>query len=273
MKILFCGDVVGQTGRKVVVENIPSLRKRWGLDWVVVNGENSAHGFGITPKICEEFYDAGVDIITTGNHAWGQKSIIPYILKDPMLLRPMNFPQGTPGSGVCVAEHPGGGKKFVVLHVLTRLFMEPVDDPFVAIEEALREYSLRDPEIGGIMIDIHGEASSEKMAIGQMVDGRVSLVVGTHTHIPTGDAQILPQGTAYQTDAGMCGDYDSVIGMEKMNAIARFKNRVLAERLTPAEGKATLCGVYAELDSQTGLATKVTPVRVGGRLKPAFPGD
>jgi hypothetical protein len=269
MNVLFCGDVVGRAGREAVIANVPSLRKRLKLDFVAINGENAAHGFGITDKLARELYAAGVDCITTGNHVWDQREIIGYIDSDPKLLRPANYPRGTPGRGV-QAYGTATGRKIVVINVMTRLFMDALDDPFAAVEAALAIHRLRG-SAHAILVDVHGEATSEKMAMGHFCDGRASLVVGSHSHVPTADAQILPGGTAYQTDAGMCGDYDSVIGMRKDVALARFVRKLPGERLTPADGPGTLCAVFAEIDDATGLARRVEPVRIGGRLAGAMP--
>ncbi len=265
MTILFSGDVVGRSGREVVIERLPGLRQELGLDFVVLNGENAAGGFGITEKICAAFYDDGVDAITTGNHVWDQREIIGYIGRDPRLLRPLNYPRTAPGAGAGVYETVRG-RKVLVVHVMCRLFMNPLDDPFACVDAALKKHPLGGA-VDAAVVDIHGEATSEKMAMGHFVDGRASLAVGSHTHAPTADAQILPGGTAYQTDAGMCGDYDSVIGMEKANAIQRFTRKMPTERLKPAMGPATLCAVLCQTDDKTGLATRVTPVRLGGRLE------
>ncbi|MBI3706493.1 MAG: YmdB family metallophosphoesterase [Proteobacteria bacterium] len=270
MRVLFCGDVVGRSGREAVTGNMPELRRKLGLDFVFINGENAAGGYGITDKICKEFYAAGVDCITTGNHVWDQRETISYIGGDPHLLRPANFPKGTPGRGIG-AYTTAGGRKIVVINVMTRLFMDALDDPFASLELFFGQYRLG----GGahaLLVDVHGEATSEKMATGHFCDGRASLVVGSHSHVPTADAQILPRGTGYQTDAGMCADYDSVIGMKKDIAVARFVRKMPGERLTPAEGPGTLCAIYAELDDTTGLTTKIAPLRLGGRLAPAWPG-
>jgi metallophosphoesterase (TIGR00282 family) len=269
MRLLFCGDVLGRTGRDAVIREVPRIREALGLDFVVVNGENSAAGFGITPRIAQDLYAAGVDCITTGNHIWDQREIIAVIDGDPRLLRPANFPPGTPGRGARVFEL-ADRRRVLVANVMTRLFMDALDDPFQAIEREMQGRVLGQ-HIQAAIIDVHGEATSEKMAMGHFLDGRASLVVGTHCHIPTADAQILPGGTAYQTDAGMCGDYDSVIGMQKGPAVQRFTRKMPGERLTPAEGEATLCGVFVETDDATGLARQVSPVRVGGRLMPAWP--
>ncbi len=270
MKILFIGDVVGRAGREVVIERLPGLRKDLGLDFVVLNGENAAGGFGITEKICKTFYAAGADVITTGNHVWDQREIIGYIGRDSRLLRPDNYPRGTPGRGAGVYEAPRG-KKVLVVHVMCRLFMNPLDDPFACVDDALKKHPLRGA-VDAAVVDIHGEATSEKMAMGHYIDGRASLAVGSHTHVPTADTQILPGGTAYQSDAGMCGDYDSVIGMEKANAVQRFVRKMPTERLKPAMGPATLCAVLCETDDKTGLAVRVTPLRLGGRLAEQGPG-
>jgi len=269
MKVLYCGDVVGHSGRRVIEEHVPSLRERLDLDFVIVNGENAAHGFGITGKICEAFYGVGVDAITTGNHVWDQRDIIDYIDGDPRLLRPINYPEGTPGRGSNIYTVPDG-RKLMLVHPMGRLFMDALDDPFAAVEKAIRNHRLGQT-LDCIVVDIHAEATSEKMAMGHALDGRVSMVVGSHVHVPSADAQILPGGTAYQTDAGMCGDYDSVIGMEKTNAVARFIQKMPTARLEPASGEATLCAVYLETDDDTGLARHVAPLRLGGRLAEQWP--
>ena len=269
MNLLFIGDVVGRSGRDVVIGRLPELRKQLALDFVVLNGENAAAGFGITGKICRSFFDAGVDVITTGNHVWDQREIIKFIPGEPRLLRPLNYPPGTPGRGATVFEATRG-RKVLVMHVMCRLFMNPLDDPFTGVEVELKKHVLGGT-VAAAILDIHGEASSEKMAMAHMADGRISLAVGSHTHIPTADAQVLPGGTAYQTDAGMCGDYDSVIGMEKTVATERFVTKMPTERLSPALGDGTLCAVFCETDDATGLAKRVAPVRLGGRLAETVP--
>ncbi len=270
MNLLFIGDVVGRAGREAVLGRLPELRDRLDLDFVVLNGENAAGGYGITEKICAAFYDAGVDAITTGNHVWDQREIISYIGRDPRLLRPLNYPPTAPGAGAGVYA-ARGGRKVLVIHVMCRLFMNPLDDPFAATDTALAKHRLG-RSVAAAVFDIHGEATSEKMALAHFVDGRISLAVGSHTHIPTADAQILTGGTAYQTDAGMCGDYDSVIGNAKALAVERFVTKLPTARLTPALGEATLCAVYAQTDDATGLATRIAPRRLGGRLAEAWPG-
>jgi metallophosphoesterase (TIGR00282 family) len=271
VRILLCGDVVGRSGRAVVTENLPRLRRELALDLVVVNGENAAAGFGITDKICAELYAVGVDVITTGNHVWDRREIIPYISGDPRLLRPANFPAGTPGSGSIVVTL-AGGRRALVINLMARLFMDALDDPFAAVDAALAAHPLG-TAIDAVIIDFHGEATSEKMSMGHFADGRASLVVGTHSHVPTADGHILPGGTAYQTDAGMCGDYDSVIGMQKQSAIARFTSKMPGERLQVAEGPGTLCGVVVETDEASGLARRIAPLRLGGCLAPHWPAE
>lgn len=270
MRVMFLGDVVGRAGRDAVVAQVPRLRKELSIDFVVVNGENAAHGFGVSPKICEEFFGAGVDVITGGNHSWDRSEIIDYIDQEPRLLRPANFPAGTPGKGVHLYE-AGSGARVIVINVMLRLFMESLDNPFDALEGALPDGAPGPSGMDFVLVDMHGEATSEKYGIGHFCDGRASLVVGTHTHVPTADAQILENGTAYQTDAGMCGDYDSVIGMSKEPALERFMGRLPKPRLSPAEGEATVCGTVVETDPATGLAVSIQPIRVGGRLAPAVP--
>ncbi len=270
MKILYCGDVVGRAGRRVICERVPQIRRHLELDFVIVNGENAAHGFGITPEMCREFYDAGVDVVTTGNHVWDRREVLEYIDGDDRLLRPLNYPEGTPGLGANVYSVNGGARRVMVLQVMGRLFMDPLDDPFAAAERALLNHRLGH-SVDCIVADIHAEATSEKMAMGHTLDGRVSLVAGTHSHVPTADAHILKGGTGYITDIGMCGDYDSVIGMEKTTAIARFVKKLPTGRLEPADGEATLCAVYLETDEETGLARRIAPLRVGGRLPPQWP--
>jgi len=269
MRILFCGDLVGRAGRTAAVEMLPRLRRELALDFIVVNGENAAGGFGITEQICNQLYAAGVDVITTGNHVWDQKETLTFITRHPRLLRPENFPAGTPGQGHGIFEAPGA-RRVLVLNLMGRLFMDALDDPFAVVTERLAAYRLGE-SADAILVDFHAEATSEKGALGHFLDGKVSVVVGTHTHVPTADARILPRGTAYMTDAGMCGDYDSVIGMQKKPAVLRFVTKMPGERLQVAEGEATLCGILLETDDRTGLARTVEPVRIGGRLTPHLP--
>ena len=267
MKLLFCGDVVGRSGREVILEYIPKLKEKLNLDVIIVNGENSAGGFGITAPIAKSFFEIGINVITSGNHIWRQRDIVPYIGQEKRLLRPMNYSnKKLPGSGVA-AHQLSDGRHFVVLHAMARLFMpDHLDCPFYAVDEVLQAISLSQDKIAGIMLDFHGETTSEKMAMAHFLDGRVSFVVGTHTHIPTADCQVLPKGTAYQTDAGMCGDYNSVIGMDKKVPLANFLGQIVYERKEPAQGEATLCGTLVEVDDETGLAKDIRPICLGGRL-------
>ena len=269
MRILFLGDVVGRTGRDTVVAALPDLRTRLRIDLAVVNAENASHGFGLAPEMARSLFAAGADAITLGNHAWDRKEVIPYIAETPRLLRPLNFPPGTPGAGSVVVELRDG-RRALVLTAMGRLFMECLDCPFRATAVELAKYRMG-ASVAAIVIDFHAEATSEKMAFAHSFDGQVSLVVGTHTHCPSADHQVLPGGTGFQSDAGMCGDYDSVIGMGKENAAARFWRKMPGERLQPADGPSTICGVFVETDDATGLATRIEPVRQGGRLSQTLP--
>ena len=269
MHILFLGDVVGRTGRDGVAAALPELRTRLRIDLAVVNAENASHGFGIAPDMVRTLFAAGADAITLGNHAWDRKEVIPFIAETPRLLRPLNYPPGTPGAGSIVIALPDG-RRALVLSAMGRLFMDSLDCPFRATATELAKYRLG-ASIAAIVIDFHAEATSEKMAFAHSFDGQVSLVVGTHTHCPSADHQLLPGGTAFQSDTGMCGDYDSVIGMRKDIAAARFWRKMPGERLQPAEGTSTICGVYTETDDNTGLATRIEPIRLGGRLSQTMP--
>ncbi|MGI4941333.1 MAG: TIGR00282 family metallophosphoesterase [Janthinobacterium lividum] len=269
MRILFLGDVVGRSGRDAVTAGLPGLRADLRADLVVVNGENASHGFGLAPDMAEAILAAGADAITLGNHAWDRKELIPYIAQQPRIVRPLNFPPGTPGAGSVVVTLQDG-RKALVLNAMGRLFMDALDCPFRGTAELLSRYKLG-ASIAAIVCDFHAEATSEKLAYAHSFDGSVSLVVGTHTHVPTGDHQVLAGGTAYQSDAGMCGDYDSVIGMTKEGSAARFWRKVPGERLGPAEGPATLCGLFVVTDDVTGLAVSAEAVRQGGRLSQVMP--
>ncbi len=270
MRLLFLGDVMGRSGRAAVVTHLPRLRVELALDFVVVNGENASGGMGLTGAHAAELLAAGADCLTLGDHAFDQKDMLAFVETEPRVLRPLNYAKGAPGRGARMFDAPGG-RRVMVAQVLGQVFMRrPFDDPFSAIDAALKPVPL-----GGlanaVIVDVHAEATSEKMALGHWCDGRASLVVGTHTHVPTADTQILARGAAYQTDAGMCGDYDSVIGMDKLEPISRFVTGMTKARFVPAEGEATLSGVFVETDDATGRATRAAPVRVGGRLAPAMP--
>ncbi|MGH6761296.1 MAG: TIGR00282 family metallophosphoesterase [Phyllobacterium sp.] len=270
MRLLFLGDMVGKTGRMAVFEKLPGLISDLKLDFVIVNGENAAGGFGITEDIFRRTIDAGADVVTTGNHVWDQREALVFAEREDRFLRPANFPKGTPGrgTGVFIARN---GARVLVSNIMGRVFMHPeLDDPFQAAEEALAACPLGE-QADAVVIDFHAEATSEKMCFAHFVDGRASLVVGTHTHQPTADHQILNNGTAYMTDAGMCGDYDSSLGMEKEEPLNRFLSKVPKGRMEAAAGPATICGVGIEISDRTGLAEKIAPLRLGPRLEETVP--
>ena len=269
MRILFLGDVVGRSGREAVIGALPMLRARLAADITIVNVENAAHGFGITAAMARDFLAAGADCLTTGNHVWDQRQILGEIDQEERLLRPLNFPDGTPGRGAALVGL-ADGRRVLVINVMGRLFMDALDDPFAAVDRCLASLAMP-RDVDAVVVDMHAEATSEKMAMGHYLDGRVSLVVGTHTHVPTGDAMVLANGTAYLSDAGMCGDYDSVIGVRKEISVARFTTKLPGERMAPADGPATVCGLVVETDDASGLARAVAPLRHGGRLAPAWP--
>ena len=270
MRLMFLGDVVGRSGRDAVFTQLPMLREKLRLDLVVVNGENAAHGFGITEEIYLNLRDAGADVVTLGNHSFAQKEALIFIAREERMIRPLNWPQGCPGRGTTMVE-TAQGQRVLIINAMGRVMIEPqLNDPFPAVDREIEACKLgRDCD--AILIDMHAEATSEKMAMGHFVDGRASLVVGTHTHIPTADHHILSGGTAYMSDAGMCGDFDSVIGMEKTEPLQRFLHKLPIERMRPAEGEATICGVVVETDDRTGLATRVEPLRLGGKLSQTMP--
>ena len=271
MRLLFLGDMVGRTGRTAVWERLPGLISDYRLDFVIVNGENAAAGFGITEATARELFEAGADCLTLGNHSWDQKEAMTYIVREPRLIRPLNYSafSAAPGRGAQLFDAPNG-KRILVVNLLGRVFMDALDDPFAAVDKELEACPLG-AVADAIVVDIHAEATSEKMAMGHFCDGRASLVVGTHSHVPTADAQVLPGGTAYQTDAGACADYDSVIGNHKEEPLRRFTTRISGGRYKPAEGPATVCGVFVETDPATGLARRIEPIRIGGRLSQTVP--
>ncbi|ACL59410.1 TIGR00282 family metallophosphoesterase [Methylobacterium nodulans] len=269
MRLLFLGDVVGRPGRNVVADRLPGLRERWRLDCVVVNGENAAGGFGITESICDELLDAGADAVTLGNHSFDQREALVFIARQPRLVRPANYPPGTPGRGATVVETRAGARVLVV-NVMGRIFLDALDDPFAAADRELSACPLG-AAADAVIVDVHAEATSEKEAFGYFLDGRATLVVGTHTHVPTADHRILPGGTAYQSDAGMCGDFDSVLGMQKDEPLRRFLQKTPGARLEAATGEGTLCGLAVETDDATGLARRVSAVRLGPHLEETWP--
>ena len=270
MRTLFLGDIMGRSGRQAVLSALTPLRRELRLDFIVVNGENAAGGRGITPDLADELFRAGVDVLTGGNHSWDKREIVPYISQTPRLLRPLNLSGKTPGAGFVVITPAGGGKQLLVVNVMTRLFMEASDSPFVVLDRLLNEYQLG-RDAAAILVDCHGEATSEKVALAHYLDGRVTAVLGTHTHIPTCDERILAGGTAFQSDVGMCGCYDSVIGLEKQAAVARFVAPVRAPFAEAAHGLATLCGAVIESDEATGTAQSIERLSLGGVLPQAYP--
>jgi metallophosphoesterase (TIGR00282 family) len=265
MRIAAFGDVMGRSGRTALIEQLASLRRKYSLDFVLVNAENAAGGFGVTARICEELFEAGADVLTTGNHAFDQREELGLFDDEPRLLRPVNFPKSNPGRGTGLFKTKSGGE-VLVIHLQGQRGMPPIDDPFSAVDRELESVKLG-REAEAIIVDFHAEATSEKGGMGHHLDGRASLVFGTHTHIPTADDQILPGGTAYMTDLGMCGDYDSVIGMEKSEPLHRFVHKMQAGRMNPAAGPATICGIIVETDPKTGLAVSAEAIRIGGLLR------
>lgn len=270
MRILFFGDVVGRSGREAVVKHLPVLKKKLAIDFAIVNGENSASGFGVNEQIVKSFLSSGADVVTCGDHSFDQPETKFFINQYPQMLRPLNMPSQLPGKGYNIYELPRG-KKILVVHLLAQLFVRfQVNCPFQAVTELLEKHKMG-RDVDYIFVDFHGEATSEKMAMGQYLDGKVSAVIGSHTHVPTADHMVLVKGTAYQTDAGMCGDYDSVIGFQKDISVPSFLNKIRGEKMRPAEGDGTVCGVAIELDEKSGLAKSIQPVRMGGRLSEILP--
>ena len=265
MNILLLGDIVGSSGRKAIIDKLPNLIKQKKINFVIVNGENSADpGVGITNKIVEEFLKVGVDVITTGNHVWDQKETMQFIDSEKRLLRPENLTKGSPGNGFGIFNSKNN-KKVAVINLMGNVYMKKSDDVFMAAKKFIQLTELkRDADF--IIVDIHGEITSEKMAMGHLFDGKATMVVGTHTHVPTSDYRILDKGTAYQTDVGMCGDYNSVIGMNKENSLKKFLKDDTAVKHFPALGEATLSGLMVVADNETGLANKVEPIVLGGSL-------
>ncbi len=269
MRFLFLGDVVGRGGRNAVIEALPGLRHRYELDFVVVNGENAAGGFGITEAILQDLLDAGADVVTLGNHAFDQKETLVFIERHDRLLRPINYPKGTPGRGSGLFKTPAG-EDVLVLNAMGRVFMTELDCPFRAIDAELAACPLK-RGADAIFIDFHAEATSEKQALATFVDGRATAVAGTHTHTPTADDRVLPGGTAFMSDAGMCGDYNSVLGMQSDEPVSRFLTRIPRARFEPAQGPVTLSGLAIDIDGDTGLARQASALRIGGVLPPAEP--
>lgn len=267
MRLAFFGDVVGKSGREAVINYIKNNKSQKGFDFIIVNGENAAHGFGITQNICDQLFYVGVDVITLGNHTFDQKDDLQLFDREKRLIRPMNYPKGTPGRGFVIIEMPFSKRKIMVVNLIGRLFLEANDDPFFVMNEFLNDYKLG-VNIDAIFVDFHAEATAEKVALAHYLDGKISGLVGTHTHVPTADLQILRNGTGYLSDCGMCGDYDSCIGMESEAPIMRFTSKIHAfAKMTPALKEATVCGVVMDLDDSTGLCSKIQTIRIGGFLK------
>lgn len=260
MRILFCGDVVGKSGRSALADSFPKIRDRYHPDMVIVNGENAAHGFGLTPKLYQSFLRQGVDVVTLGNHSFDKSDINDSLNQEPNLIRPINYPENTIGHGFCIVEKKG--IRVCVAQLLGKVFMRPIEDPFAAIDQFINAHS---KEYDVLVVDFHAEATAEKVGMGYFLDGRAALVLGTHTHIPTADARILPAGTGFQTDVGMCGDYNSIIGMTVQSALPRFLGGSV--RLSPAEGEWTFCGVIADIDEGDGLCKHIESVCIGANLK------
>jgi 2',3'-cyclic-nucleotide 2'-phosphodiesterase len=265
MRILFLGDVVGRSGRHAILTKLPGLRERLAADFVIVNAENAAGGFGISEDIFQEIRDAGADAVTTGNHIWDHREALVFINRHDRLLRPANYPAGTPGRGAGLFEAKNGAQ-VLVINVMGSVFLPHLGCPFESVERELAACPLKSAA-DAIVIDFHAEATAEKQALGYYVDGRASAVIGTHTHVPTADERILPKGTAYMSDAGMCGDYESVIGMKKDEPVSRFVTKIPSARFEPAMGEATISGVIVDIDPATGLASGVQPFRSGGVLR------
>ncbi len=257
---------MGRSGREALARHLPELKEKLDYDVLIVNADNAAHGFGVTEKVAAELYACGADCITAGNHVWDQREMISYIERDKKVLRALNYPEGTPGRGVYI-HTLYDGRKIAIMHVQGSLFMDALACPFRTMSDSLKPYVMGQ-NVHAVFVDFHAEITSEKMALGQYLDGKVSAVIGSHTHIPTADAHILTHGTAYQTDVGMTGDYnDTVIGMKKDVPINRFLKKVPRERMSPGEDDATLCGVFVVTNDSTGLAKQIKPIRLGGRLQ------
>ncbi len=269
MRLLFLGDVVGRSGRAIVADLLPGLIQKHGFDFVVVNGENAAGGFGITEEIFQGLLDAGADCVTTGNHVWDQREALIFAGRQDRFLRPVNYPPGTPGRGANVFAARNGAR-ILVVNVMGAIFMPALDDPFAAVAREIGACSIGNG-CDAIVVDMHAEATSEKQTMAYFLDGRASLVIGTHTHVPTADYRVLKGGTAFMSDVGMCGDYDSIIGMEKDEPLRRATTKIPSARFGPALGPAALSGLAVEIDDATGLARRVSPVRIGPGLSPAEP--
>ena len=269
MNILFLGDLVGEKTLYFLKKNLPNIIKKYDLNFVIVNGENLANGFGITPDMCEQLFEIGIDVISSGNHIWDQEQIIPYISKQQNLLRPANYSEKTPGKGIGVFKDKSGNK-IVVINILCNLFMQKAKNAFEEIKKILKEIKLK-VNCDAIFIDLHGEVASEKQALANMIDGKVTAVFGTHTHVPTADLRILPNGTAFQTDTGMCGDYDSVIGGNKSSWIKKFEFENNFEKINSSNQNVALCGAIVKVNKDNGLSSFAEQIIVGKVLTNKLP--
>ena len=266
MNILILGDVIGPSGREAIIKKLPNLIKQKKIDFVIVNGENAADpGVGITKKNVEEFFKAGTDVITTGNHIWDQTETMKFITSEERLLRPQNLVEGSPGKGFGIYNSKNN-KKVAVINLMGNIFMKKCDDVFDAAKRFIQSVKLK-KDADFIVVDMHGEITSEKMAMGYLFDGKATMLVGTHTHVPTSDHRIMEKGTAYQTDIGMCGDYNSVIGMNRDNSLKKFFKDPSATKHYPSLGEATISGLMVIADNETGLANKVEPIVLGKCLE------
>jgi len=265
MNILFLGDVVGGNSRRYICQNLSEIKRQFNIDFCIVNVDNASGGFGIAPNCAKDFLQSGADVLTGGDHIWDQREANIFLNQDRRLLRPHNFPKSAPGSGF--REFLGAGdKKYLVIHLMGQVFMKyNVNCPFECAEEILKNYRLGQ-NIDAIFVDFHAEATSEKMAMAKFLDGKISAIIGSHTHIPTNDCHIMRFGSAYQSDAGMCGDYDSVIGMDKNTPIQTFLHKRKMDKMEPAKGEVTICGAVIEVENKTGLASKIFPIKIGGVL-------
>ena len=268
MRVLFIGDIVGESGRRVVTQNLTRIRDRYKLDFVIANGENSASGFGITEKILHSFIDSGIDVVTSGNHIWDQKETMEFIENEKRLLRPENSLKPVPGEGYGIFKSKNN-KKVAVINLMANVFMKKSEDVFETAKKFIEKVKLKE-NADFIVVDMHGETTSEKMAMAYFFDGKVTVLVGTHTHVPTSDHRIMEKGTAYQTDIGMCGDYNSVIGMNRDNSLNKFFRDSSTKKHFPALGEATISGLLVTADEKTGLAIEAKPIIFGGALQQKF---
>ncbi len=269
MNVLFLGDLVGENTLPFLKKNLPNILKKYNISFVIVNGENLANGYGITPNLCDQLFDIGIDVISSGNHIWDQEKIIPYIARQENLLRPFNYPKKQPGKGLGIFKDKFGNK-VIVINMLCNLFMQKADNAFVEIKKLLKDIRLK-KDCDAIFIDLHGEVASEKQALAYMIDGKVTAVLGTHTHVPTSDLRVLPNGTAFQTDTGMCGDYDSVIGGNKNSWIEKFQIKNDYKKINSSDKNVALCGAIIKVNKDNGLSSLVEQIIIGKVLNNKIP--